>query len=105
MKKQENCQISDAELGKVRWVRRLAVGLPLAAVPLALLLFRVSQVVRLPLFFLLVPYALVCLSAVLCFVLVPCPRCKKRFFAGAWGVNPLANRCRNCGLGLHEDQL
>ncbi len=104
MEKLENRHISDSGLAKVRWVRRLALGMLLAAVPVALLLFRVSEIVRLPLFFLMIPYGFVCLSAVLCFALMPCPRCEKRFYAGAWGVNPVAKKCQHCGLDIHKDR-
>jgi hypothetical protein len=104
MEKQKNRHILDSGLARVRWGRRLALGMLFAAIPLALVLFRVSEVVRLPLFFLLIPYGFACLSSVLYFALVPCPRCEKRFFAGSWGVNPVAKKCQNCGLDIHEDR-
>ncbi len=96
--------MADSGLARVRWARRFAWSLLFASVPLALVLFRVSEAMRLPLFFLLIPYGFVSLSAVLYFALVPCPRCKKRFFTGPRGLNPLAGKCQNCGLNIDGDR-
>ncbi len=104
MEKQEGCSMADSSLARVRWAKRLAWGLLWAAVPLALVLFRVSETLQLPLFFLMIPYGFVCLSCALYFALVPCPRCGRRFFTGTWGLNPFASKCQNCALSIHEDR-
>jgi hypothetical protein len=102
MNTQEPRHLFTSELARVRWGRRLALALLFAALPLALLLFRVSDALRLPLFLLLIPYAFVCIAAVLYFILIPCPRCRRRFFGGSRRFDPGARKCWNCGLDLHN---
>lgn len=104
MEEQEKRHISYSGLAGVRWARRIALGMLFAAIPLALALVRISDAVRLPLFLLLIPYGFFCLSAVLYFALVPCPRCKKRFFTSSRGIFPVAQKCQNCSLDIHQDR-
>ena len=104
MKQKDNRRILDSGLARVRRARRLSSGMLIGVIPLALVLFWVSEIVRLPLFFFLIPYGFLCISAGIYFALVPCPRCEKSFFGGSWRNKPLAKKCQNCGLDIHADR-
>ena len=103
MKYQDNSPILDSGLARVRRAKRIFLGMLIVVIPLALLLFRLSESVELPLFFFLIPYGFLCISSLIYFAIVPCPRCEKSFYRGSWGINPFAKRCQNCGLDIHAD--
>jgi hypothetical protein len=91
---------------KIRSIRVIVFGMFIGALPLWFCLLILTDLTKLHLMYLLIPYGLILLLFGFYMGMVRCPCCNEYFF---WNLtrnyrNPFTTRCLTCGLRLNDTQ-